>query len=127
LMALAVLALDHGIGSVKAAGGPMTPFAVTETSEGRNLARFVTATLEEGQEQARIHVRGAAEAVRVAIAYDGYLTIEDERSDAVYVEAQERDQPTSVVLAQRYRPGGRLRKFSTIGNPAMLGPGEPLL
>jgi hypothetical protein len=125
LMELAFLALDHGIASVTE-GGPLIPFALTENGEGRQLARFAAETLEEGQAHARQHVR-ASDALRVAIAYDGYLTIDDERTDAIFVEAQERGQSGSVSFAQRYRPAGRFKKFATIGNAAFVGSGESLL
>jgi hypothetical protein len=125
LLDLIFAALDHGVGSV-AEGGPLVPFALTETEDGRELARFVAETLEEGQEQSRRHVRAASDARRAAIAYDGYLTVEEERSDAIFIEAQDRGQGNAVVFAQRYRPGGRLRKFSPIGNAAFVGVGDPL-
>jgi hypothetical protein len=125
LMDLVFVALDHGIESV-AAGGPLIPFAVVETADGRDLVRFAAETLEEGQAQARTHVR-RADSLRVAIAHDGYLTVEGERSDAILVEAQERGQSNCVVFAQRYRPGGRFKKFATIGNAAFVDNGESLL
>ena len=126
LLDLVFAALDHGIESVQE-GGPLIPFALTEGSDGRNLTRFVAETLEEGQQQARSHLRGQGATARAAIAYDGYLTVDGERSDAVLVEGHERGQAASVTFAQRYRPGGRLRKFTTIGNAAFLGEGDPLL
>lgn len=125
-MDLVFAALDHGVESV-AEGGPLIPFAITETSEGRALARFVTETLEEGQVRAREHVGAAIDAERAAIAYDGYLTVEGARSDAIFVEAQERGEGEAVVFAQRYRPGGRFKKFATVGNAAFVGSGDPLL
>src|SRR5947209_9844806 len=103
---LAFFALDHAIDSVRA-GDPLIPFAVTEDDSGRDLRRFVADTMEEGQEQARHYARGASSALRVAIAYDGYLTVKGERSDAVLVEAQDHGARTAFVFAQRYRPGGR--------------------
>jgi nucleotide-binding universal stress UspA family protein len=127
LIDLALFALDHGVESIKDAGGPLVAFAVTEGPDGRNLVRFPTERVEEGPAHAREHIRGAGDPVRVAIAYDGYVTVEGERTDAILVEAQERGQPASVIMAQRYRPGGRLRRFSTIGNAAFLGDGESLL
>lgn len=118
-------ALDHGIDSVRD-GGPLIPFVLAEDPEGRSLTRFAAETLEEGQAQAREHA-GSSDAARIAIAFDGYLTVEGERSDAILVEAQERGTDSSVIFAQRYRPGGRLRKFSTVGNAAFTGRGEGLL
>jgi hypothetical protein len=78
LMDLVFAAPDHGIDSIKGGGGPLMPFAVTETAEGRKLVR--------GQEHGR---------------------------------------PVSTVLAQRYRPGGRLKLSQTI-RPAALATDEPL-
>ena len=124
-MELVFLALDHGIDSVTE-GGPLIPFALTETSDGRELTRFAPGTLEAGHALAREHVR-AAGLDRAAIAYDGYLTVEGDRNDAIFVESQERGQSDSVVFAQRYRPGGRFKKFTTIGNAAFVDRGESLL
>jgi nucleotide-binding universal stress UspA family protein len=117
-------ALDHGIDSVRD-GGALVPFVLAEDADGRSLTRFAASTLEESQAQARQHAE-ASGAARVALAFDGYLTIDGERSDAILVEAQERGTDASVVFAQRYRPGGRLRKFSTVGNAAFTGPGDGL-
>ena len=123
-MEVVFAALDHGIDSVRD-GGPLIPFVLAERAEGRDLARFAAETLEQGHAQARRHA-GSSDAQRVAVSYDGYLTVEGERSDAVFVEAQERGSESSVIFAQRYRPGGRLRKFSIIGNAAFAGEGEGL-
>ena len=117
---LAFFALDHAVDSVSA-GGPLVPFAVTEDGDGRNLTRFAAESLEEGQANARESALTAENAMRVAIAFDGYLTVEGERSDAVFVEAQERGKESGIILAQRYRPGGRFKRFATIGNPAHVG------
>ena len=125
LLDLIFVALDHGVDSVSG-GGPLVPFALTEAPDGRTLTRFHAGELEVGVAQAREHARDVPEATLIAIAYDGYLTVEDERSDAIFVEGQERGTASSVVFAQRYKPGGRLRKFSTIGNPAYVGSGDGL-
>src|SRR5262245_48314846 len=124
LATLAFMALDHGIDSVRQ-GGPLIPFALHEGPDGeRHLTRFMADRIEEGESKARAFARDATDAVRVAIAWDGYLTVDGERSDAIFVEAQERGTSPSSILAQRYRPKARLRKFETIGNPALCGHGE---
>lgn len=122
LMEVVFAALDHGIDSVRK-GGPLIPFVLEQGEEGRSLSRFAAERLEEGVEQARTHA-SASGGDLVAVAWDGYLTVDGERSDAVFVEAQERGAPTSLVFAQRYRPGGRLRGFGAVGNPAFAGPGD---
>lgn len=124
---LAFLALDHGIESIKDGSGPLIPFTITEPPPGgRNLQRHVSDTLEEAQTGAREALRRDTDAVRAALAYDGYITVDGERSDAIIVEAYERGQEHGVIYAQRYQPARLLRKFSTIGNTAFLGDAEPL-
>lgn len=124
LIEVVFAALDHGIESVRD-GGPVIPFVLAERAGGRDLTRFAAETLEEAHAQARQHA-GSSDADRVVVAYDGYLTVAGERSDAVFVEAQERGSESSVIFAQRYRPGGRLRRFGTIGNAAFAGDGDGL-
>jgi hypothetical protein len=126
LVELAFRALDLGIKSVRE-GGPLIPFAMTDAPGGGEITTFATELLEEGQEEARRHVREEGAADRVAIAYDGYLSVEGDRSDAILVEAQERGMTTCLVFAQRYKPAGRLSPFESVGNAAFVGPGASLL
>jgi hypothetical protein len=123
LVELAFAALDHGIESVRDGDGPLIPFALTEGKEGRQLTRFAAELLEQGQEEARRHIREAVGVERVALAYDGYLSVEGDRSDAILVEAQEHGMAICVVFARRYRP----EPFETLGNTAFVGPGASLL
>lgn len=117
----AFVALDHATESVVDAGGPLVPFAMTTGGDGgRRLQRF-TGDLEQGLSSAREAVAGAAGAVLGAVAWDGYLTAEDRRMDAVFVEASERGEPESVVLAQRYVPAGTTGSATaTYGNPRLV-------
>jgi hypothetical protein len=127
LLGLLFLALDHGIGSITR-GGPLIPFVLVEDADGEHvLKRFVFDELEDAVAAARDHLRGLEDARRVALAFDGYITVEGERSDAVVVEGQESGDAGAHRLAQRYRPGSALRKLKPIGNAAYLGTGEPLL
>lgn len=126
LLDLAFVALDHAVDAVRH-GGRLAPFVLVEAESGRDLARFVTGTLERSIEEARQHLRGRADALRAALAYDGYLTLEGTRYDAVFVEAHEVGRDSSLVLGQRYRPGKRRRPFQTIGNPGDAGDAAPLL
>lgn len=126
LMEFALFALDHAAGSVIPAGGPLVPFAMVEADGEKSLTRFV-GDMEEGQQQARQAVRSTARVQRAAVAWDGFLTLDDIRMDAVFVEAFEAGATESVVLAQRYRSVGRLRKrMERVGNPAVVGRSSPL-
>ena len=127
LLNFALFALDHAAESVIASGGPLVPFAITEAGGQRQLARF-PGDLEEGQQQARTSVRSAPDAELAAVAWDGYLTVGGERADAVFVEASGRSDPESVLIAQRYRIVGRLKKRTQrVGNAAVVGSGLPLI
>jgi hypothetical protein len=125
---LVFLALDHGVDSVRASGGPLTPFIVVEQDGKRELHRFATERLEQGQQRAREAVAALpSNATAYALAYDGYITVQGTKFDAILVEASERGRPAGVRMAQRYTPKKFLRSFQTVGNPALLGECEGLL
>ncbi|WP_034227630.1 DUF3806 domain-containing protein [Actinotalea ferrariae] len=119
---LASFALAHAVRSVVPEGGPLVPFTLLETAEGRSLHRFA-GELGEAVEHARRHARGSG-AVRVAVAWDGYLTGEGRREDALFVEASEPGQP-SVVVAHRYVETAD--GAQAVGEPLTVGHGAPLL
>ncbi|WP_258724138.1 DUF3806 domain-containing protein [Cellulomonas sp. NS3] len=121
--ALASFALAHAVRSIVPEGGPLIPFCLVEDADGaRALHRFV-GELGESVERAREHVR-ASGAVRAAVAWDGYLTADGTREDALFVEASEAGR-SSVVLAQRYSPvPGRT---APVGETVTVDRGAPLL
>ena len=127
LLDLVLRALDHGTQSI-ALGGPLIPFVMSETAaRERNHERFLADTRETALKMAREHIgQLAADAQRVALAYDGSVTIGGERSAAVLVEAQERGKAGSVIFAQRYQPGREQRRLERTCNAAFLGDGDPL-
>ena len=69
----------------------------------------------------------AAEALRYAIAFDGYLTTDGKRTDAAFVEAGERGASGAVVFAQPYRVKKRSRKAERVGRPVLVQEAEQLL
>jgi hypothetical protein len=126
LMTFALFALDHAADSVLDSGGPLIPFALLDVNGERSLARFV-GDLEDGQQRARDAVNATPSASMGAVAWDGYVTIHGERTDAVFVEASASGAEASIILAQRYVQAGRVRKrLERLGNAAMVGAGSPL-
>lgn len=122
LVALAELAIGHAMNSIVPGGGPLVPFCLVEKVEGRELHRFA-GELGQAVEHAREFARGSG-AVRAAVAWDGYLTVDGERSDALFVEASDPGQP-SLVLAHRYqetRDGTH-----AVGERTVLHRGAPVL
>jgi hypothetical protein len=60
----------------------------------------VTEELSEGVERASDHVMQKRDAMVIyAIAWDGYLTFDEKRWDAIFVEAGERHDPRGVLFA----------------------------
>jgi hypothetical protein len=126
LVDFALFALDHAMESVVASGGPLVPFALVHADGANSIARF-PGDLEAGQELARDLVRHS-QGERAAVAWDGYLTVDDARTDAVFVEAFERGDDESLMMAQRYAVTGRFRKsVEPFGNAALVARGETLL
>jgi hypothetical protein len=117
--------LDHGIDSVRG-GGPLVPFVIVEHDGARALRRFVVGDpfeLEESVAQAALFAREAAglSGDRLVLVYDAYLRMSDERFDATYAEGIEGGS-LAAIIAQRYRPKGRIRGLETIGNAQALPP-----
>jgi hypothetical protein len=125
LMDFATLALNHAAESVVASGGPLTPFSMVrgpDTGPGQ-LTRFVCETLEEGLERARAKVSDGVGTALAAVAWDGYLTMDGTRTDAVFVEASEVGCSQSIILAQRYVAGETVHR---IGEFVLAGRGKAL-
>jgi hypothetical protein len=124
VLALADFALRHAVTSVVPAGGPLIPFAIVENAEGRRALNRFVGDLFEAQQHARHQVRSAPGVVRAAIAWDGYLTGDGQRQDAVFVEASDRGMP-SIIVAHGYRDVPDAAE--AVGNPVLVDRSDPLL
>jgi hypothetical protein len=129
LMELAFLTLDHAIDSVSG-GGPLVPFLFIERSDGRELHRFASDTLEESQAAMREAVAKIDDGAKAyAMAYDGHITLEGKKWDAILSEAAECGAPSGVFFAQRYQPKkGLFGRFKAVGDAALIPDreGQPL-
>jgi hypothetical protein len=120
------LAIDHGFGSIEDGSGPLIPFVLTHSFEGkRDLRRFVTEELSDGVKQAQKFVEQNRASIRMyAIASDGYITVEGKKWDAILVEAGDSASPIGVVFCQRYQATKkglfRKAKCERVGNPALI-------
>lgn len=118
---LALFALEHGIDCVVPEGGPLIPFVMVETAAGKSLVRF--AGLENPLPVMRSHV-AASGGIRGAMAWDGYLTDDSGRTDAIFVEASDAG-CGSVVFAHRYAESDAGARV--LGRPVLVSLGQPLL
>ena len=118
---LLFLGLDHAVDSIRD-GGPLITFVITERGGERDLVRYVDKTIEGSIANAveRISASPIGPGDRCVLVYDGFLTMPDGgRFDAIYAEVIDFE-GTVTIMAQRYRPKATLRRFETIGNPALL-------
>lgn len=80
------IGLDHGIESVKASvTGPLIPFTMTEINGERKLNRLVTDRLEDGLNEGVKCLKADTLSDYSIIAYDGFLTVDGQKYDAVFV------------------------------------------
>lgn len=121
LLELTFRALDHGFESIQSAKGPLIPFVMANTNEGeQRLERFVAQRIEEGLIHAMAYVTKHASGLEMyAIAWDGHLTLDDNKWDAVYVEVGGASEPEGTIVCQRYKlKKGFFRKRNVlVGNP----------
>ncbi|MCY4725137.1 hypothetical protein NYO98_02525 [Nocardioides sp. STR2] len=133
LLNLAFTGLDHAIDSVEVSGGPLIPFCFERAGDRLSLHRFVAERLEDGVAEVERRLEAVVagddedrtpevdpEVDGACGAWDGYITVEGRRTDAVLVRAVDHT-GADVVLAQRYEVRGLLRKTARrVGNVALL-------
>jgi len=120
---IAFLALDHGVSIIEKNQGPLIPFAIVNEKSGeKKLEAFAIEPTGEGLNYAKKHIdENAANIERYAIAWDGYVTIEGTKWDAIFVEAGETLSEDGYIMAQRYEKQGFLKKRQKpIGNPLIV-------
>jgi hypothetical protein len=117
---LLLFAMDHATAWLRDAAGPLAPFVVFEGDEhAEQLRTFPADTQEESLSSATRFLATECEGCRAVLVYDGMLTQGDSRWSAIYAESIDEHGAVAVV-AQRYRPRTRLRRFESIGNPIHL-------
>lgn len=123
LVEIALTAMSHAFRSIEDGEGPMVPFVMTDSeSEGRAIYRFEANSLCHALDSAQIWLDTADDEVsRYAFAWDGYLTLDDEKWDALFVEAGNRTLPHGMLLCQRYAPESGMRSATRrIGEPMLV-------
>ena len=128
LMDLVFKGLDHGIYSIKDGDGPLIPFVMTQKNRELEMKRFVSETLEGSVAAAKKFIANYTNAPDFAImAYDGMLTIDGTKYDAIMVDGFDKTDPKGYCFAQRYKPKKFLSRFKEIGNAALVEEFESVL
>ena len=126
LMGAICEAVEHGMEMIQGSGGPLRPFLMSWEGGARTLSNLMGDSMEDSVEMGRELARESGPKVdRCVLAWDGYVTIEGERSDALFFQAYERGATMSHVLVQRYEPS-LVAHFRAVGNTALIEQEPPL-
>jgi hypothetical protein len=106
-------------------GEPLQPFVITEGGRGAILS-IVGENAGQQLSLAQQTIDDLpADAIAWAFAYDGYLTLDDAKTDAIFIETGERSAAEVQVYAQRYLPAmddRAVEKIGTFGRLTKMAP-----
>ena len=121
LVRLGELALAQGLASLNA-GGPFTPFLLSQGPQGHGLERFCSSSLREARQAAHERARASSEPVSAyAFVYDGLLPQDGRWMEALFVEVAERGAGEGRRLAQPIR---LTPQAASLGPAMCVGPCE---
>lgn len=112
---LVATALGRALDEVVRTGGPLVPMAVRPSPDGIQLQRYDGDRLEAALASARDDLAGSAG--DWVLVWDGYLTIDDWRTDALYAHLELHGEPAAHLFAWRYG----------LGEDDEVGPLEPAM
>ena len=120
-------AVRRGLELLRDGASPLQPLLLT----WRAGVVFTDVLLGESMEDSVAFGRETAwkaekDVTHCVLLWDGYITIDGVRSEALFLQAQERGRPESHVLVQRYSLEGAER-LTWLGNPSLLRSDRPLL
>lgn len=99
-MDLVATALGRALDEVTRTGGPLVPFGMQPASDGVQLHRFDGDRLEEALATARAELAGVGG--DWVLVWDGYLTIDEWRTDALYAHLELEGEDVAHLFAWRY-------------------------
>jgi hypothetical protein len=119
--ALVLTALDHATSCLTGGdGGPLLPFAMIVDEGERSVRHFASPEYAQTLDGALAFASGG-DYEFWAVAWDGYMTLEGQRTDAVFVRAGAEGHVDSVLFAWRYERSTPNGDFRRIGDPVFLG------
>ncbi|MEV4534830.1 hypothetical protein AB0J82_13470 [Asanoa sp. NPDC049518] len=117
-------ALDYALENAAIAPEGFVPFAFLDRADGtRGLTRFVAGEDSVGAGRAALATVPTG-TTAVALAWDGYLRVDGDRVEAVFVEAHQVGLARSVLLSQRYARTDDT--VEPVGNPTVQAETDPL-
>jgi hypothetical protein len=118
--ALVYGALEHATECLSGADGPLLPFAMIVDGGQRSVRHFHAPGYEQTLDGALAFASAGAYDFW-AVAWDGYMTVEGRRTEAVFVQAGGEEREESLLFAWRYErvlPKGEVQR---LGDPIFLG------
>lgn len=126
-------AIQHAMSSIEDASGPLTPFTMLldethpDPRESKlTLARQFADYLEEALHAAQSSISPGGVHSMYAIAWDGFVTLDERKWDAILVEVGTSASPEATILAQRYEAKetgffNKKRRNVSVGAPHEIG------
>lgn len=99
-MDLVATAFGRALDEVVRTGGPLAPLAMEPVAGGTDIRRFEADSLEDSLAVARRELAGTSG--DWVLVWDGYLTIDEWRTDALYAHLEVAGEEAAHLFAWRY-------------------------
>ncbi len=99
-MDLVATAFGRALDEVVRTGGPLAPLVMEPTERGTDIRRFEASNLEKALAVARQELAGTSG--DWVLVWDGYLTIDEWRTDALYAHLEVSGDDAAHLFAWRY-------------------------
>lgn len=120
--------IDLAVETTKERGKAVIPFVMIMKGEDQRLQRFDSETYNDSVKLAENHIRKLTPKPDYALlVYDGVLSIEGRKNEAIYVKAYDKKEQKGLVMAQRYQPNTDDLDFQLINKPALISKEENVL
>src|SRR4051812_49022330 len=113
-LALAGFALGHAVFTVRdnVTTEPMTPFAVVQRGEKRDVIRFASSNMEEAVHQAELAMKKAtADADGFAFITEGRVNSAEGKTDVFLVHFWQKGMSQPGSLVQKFEPYSKQKTF----------------
>ena len=113
-----LLGINQAICSLFPGDGPFVPFAMIVSGDDKRQITFATEDVDDGIREAELYIKTLSPEPDLSlIAFDGFITLDGEKYDAVFVRANGKNY-TETMAYQRYvfTPDG----LETIGSMKFL-------
>jgi hypothetical protein len=127
LIELMFYGIEQGIRVKQEGNGLLVPFVITERKGNRQQKKFNARRTDIGLNDGMDFLKTEQDVNFGIIVFDGFLTLDGKRNEAVLVRGFDAAEDLGYLIAQRYVPKRLLSSFKLVGNVAFLGNEEQVL